>query len=398
MLAPSARVLPERSPAVNRDSFLHNAAQLTAEREAARPRIAALRGAVSHAQDAPVPPSWRNAGFVQELITAASDMLETDARESLCMAQLALVIATSLPDSSYPLPIQAQLEASVWKEIGTAHRFLSEHDAALRAYDAALRSVRRTSVLAHDEAIIELARAVALSDMGRHDDALALIAQTAPVLHEFGDRRRLHQAALLKAIIHQRRGELAAARTTYEELVSLLEGTDDLHTLAAVYNNLGQVCIDLGQPSVALLALQHARALFEALDMPAEQTRTDWTLARILLSIGQYTNAINALQRIRAYFLSRSMSEEAALVGLDLIDASIATEQRDRAIALTDQVIAEFTAAGLNARAMTALSYLHDLVPTAAEPRRIVAHVRLYLDELRREPTRLFLPLDEPIS
>jgi tetratricopeptide (TPR) repeat protein len=253
-------------------------------------------------------------------------------------------------------------------------------------------------VLAHDEAIIELARAVALSDMGRHDDALALIAQTAHVLHEFGDRRRLHQAALLKAIVHHRRGELAAARSTYEELLSLLEGTDDLHTLAAVYNNLGQVCIDLGQLSVALLALQHARSLLEALNMPAEQTRTDWVLARVLLSIGQYTNAISALQRIRAQFLSRGMSEEAALVGLDLIDASIATEQRDRAIALTEQVIAEFTAAGLNERAMTALSYLHDLVPTAAEPRRIVAHVRLYLENLRREPTCLFSPLDEPSS
>ena len=148
--------------------------------------------------------------------------------------------------------------------------------------------------------------------------------------------------------------------------------------------------------TVALLALQHARALLEALDMPAEQTRTNWVLARVLLSIGQYANAISALRSIRAQFLSRGMSEEAALVGLDLIDASIATEQRDRAIALTEQVIAEFTAAGLNERAMTALSYLHDLVPTAAEPRRIVAHVRLYLEELRREPTRLFLPLDEP--
>jgi tetratricopeptide (TPR) repeat protein len=191
---------------------------------------------------------------------------------------------------------------------------------------------------------------------------------------------------------------LEVARATYEELVNLLEGTDDLHTLAGVYNNLGYVCTDLGQPSIALLALQHARALFEALDMPAEQTKTDWALARVLLSIGEYTNAINALQRIRAYFLSRGMSEEAALVGLDLIDACIATEQRDRAIALTEQVIAEFTAAGLDARAMTALSYLHDLVPTAAEPRRIVAHVRTYLERLRREPTRLFLPLDEPNS
>jgi len=48
--------------------------------------------------------------------------------------------------------------------------------------------------------------------------------------------------------------------------VSLLQGTDDLHTLAGVYNNLGYVCTDLGQPSVALLALRHARALFEALE------------------------------------------------------------------------------------------------------------------------------------
>src|SRR5437660_8580569 len=174
-----------------RESFLRTVAQVTAERAAARPVINSLRTSGADVWDSEIPPSWRNAGFVQELTAAASAVLESDPRDSLALAQLALAIATSIPARRYTPTVQAQLEGTAWKEIGTAHRYLSEYDAALRAYDAAERAFARSGALAHEVAIVELARAVVLSELRRHDDALALIEESAPVLGSFGDQRRL---------------------------------------------------------------------------------------------------------------------------------------------------------------------------------------------------------------
>ena len=76
-----------------RESFLRTVTQVTAERAAARPVINSLRTSGADVWDSEIPPSWRNAGFVQELTAAASAVLESDPRDSLALAQLALAIA-----------------------------------------------------------------------------------------------------------------------------------------------------------------------------------------------------------------------------------------------------------------------------------------------------------------
>ncbi len=73
----------------------------------------------------------------------------------------------------------------------------------------------------------------------------------------------------------------------------------------------------------------------------------------------------------------------------------IATGRYAEARALTEQVLKEFVVAGLNDSAITALAYLRDLLPTTREARRAVQHVRSHLEQLRSEPARVFLPLDE---
>jgi hypothetical protein len=89
------------------------------------------------------------------------------------------------------------------------------------------------------------------------------------------------------------------------------------------------------------------------------------------------------------------MPEDAGLAGLDVADALIATGQPDRAREIVVQVLAEFTNSNLNAHALTALAYLRDVLHTTKQPNRAVRHVRQYLDQLRAEPARLFLPPSE---
>src|SRR6267378_3232339 len=171
--------------AERRDAFLETIARLTAERAAARGIVGSLRASSAEVWDWEIPAHWRTAGFVQELISVASDILESNPRESLAFAQLALAIATSIPSGTYPSPVQAQIEGAAWKEIGTAHRYMGEHEAALRAYDAAQRSYGDANAPAHDAAVIELARAIVFCELQRNEEARRLLASIEPILRSF---------------------------------------------------------------------------------------------------------------------------------------------------------------------------------------------------------------------
>lgn len=377
-----------------RESFLRTIAQLTDERAAARPIVESLRSSSAELWETEIPSSWRTAGFVQELAAAASEILEADPRESLALAQLALAIATSIPTETYDAPIQAQIEGAAWKEIGTAHRYLSEYDAALRAYDAAHRAFASATALAHDDAIVDFARAIALTDLGRHDEALELLAKAEPLLREFGDSRRLSQVAVLTGIVKYRQGCYEEARATYEKALRDVP-LDEVHTRAILYGNIGSASADGGDLNNAVIMYNNARQLFAALDMPIELNRTEWNLARVLLATGEFYKALPILKHVREFFLDKGMPEEAGLAGLDVADVSIAIGAFEEAREVVSRVVTEFTTANLNTRALTALAYLRDVLPSTPQPGKTVRHVRQYLDQLRSGSASLFLPLDE---
>ena len=88
------------------------------------------------------------------------------------------------------------------------------------------------------------------------------------------------------------------------------------------------------------------------------------------------------------------MPGEAGVVALDLVECLIALNRNDEARILVETVIGEFQRANLNDRAMTALDYLRELLPKRAS-REAVRHVRGYVEKLRSEPGRVFLPLED---
>lgn len=368
--------------------------RLADERSAARPIVASLRNSLDSAWNRVLPESWRTLGFVQELTDSAAQLLEQNPALSRALAQFALAISTAVPRAEYPSITFAQLEGHAWKALGTAHRYLSEHDAALRAYDAARRCFAQFGALADEQAAVDLATAVVFNEVSRFDEALGLIAQTAAVFASFRDEQRLVQGALLKAMILHRRGDLRAARIAYEDALMTAQERDDLHTLAAIHNNLGQVLIELDETNAAANALARARDLFAGLEMPAEVSRTEGALARLLLHNGAYERAIVLLRRVRQRFLAMGMIDEAGLAALDIVDALAATNDREAAVRLTETVLAEFRAARLD-RAMVALSYLQDLLRDHPEPAASIHHVRSYVEQLRSDPARVFLPLPE---
>ena len=370
------------------------AKRLERERETARPVVNSLSANLDQAWDKVLPQTFHTLGFVDELTRSAAAVLEQDPARSRALAQFAIAVATALPSGEYPPIAVAQIEGQAWKELGTAHRYLSAYDASLRAYDAARRCFGAHGALVHEHAAVDLAAAVALSEAARYDDALALITRTAPVFAEAGDHHRLIHGAILRAIIHHRRGELDRARAGYEEALLRAKKRPDPHTIASIYNNLGQVCSELGDFRTAASSLTKAHESFTQLGMPGEVLRTEGALARLSMKQGHFERAIALLQRVRQRFTDLGLINEANFIALDLVDALVATDQRPAALQLTERVVAECRAAGLNRRAIIALSYLRDLLPRHAQPRVPVQHVRTYLEDLRTDPDRAFIPAE----
>jgi tetratricopeptide (TPR) repeat protein len=374
--------------------FPRVAKKLAEERTAAAPVVRQLRTALDAYWDRQIPRAWRTVGFVQELTAAARDTLKHDPKATLALAQFAVVIAGSLPAEAYPQAILTQAEAAAWKEIANAHRYRSEYAAALRALDVVDGRLARVHGLGHDRATLRLTRALVLTDQGQGDEALALLRECVTDFTEYDDGQRIAQCLHLRGMIEQRAGRFHEAITTYESALEYLEDVDDRYVRASLQNNMGHVYAELQQPDEALACLREALALFDDLHATGEVARTAWGLGRVLLANERYTEAKSAFVGARRSLLRLMLPEEAGLAGLDLADAFLATGAVAAAVRQVEEVIDEFRAANLNGRALMALQYLSDLLPTP-RARAAVRHVRTYIDELRRSPNLLFLELPE---
>jgi len=331
---------------------------------------------------------------VMALTAAAGTIREADTTRALAIAQLALATVTTIQPGTYATPTIAQLSGCVWKEIGHCHRFQSAYEAAFRAFDTAQHCFAREGALSHDEICAKFARVGALIFTRRYTDALSAIEQAEEAFRAFGDERRLTMTRLNRALVNQYQGAFDISIAQYEQLLAEIRNTDDIYTLACVYQNLGELYAELGRSSEAIVPLQEARALWLKLALPGLVSKVDWALARALLADGYFSDAAAILRRLRNEFLARQMPEDAGEVGLDIVETLVATNQLAQARALTEEVIDEFRAANLNEQAITAVGYLRDLLSTTQQARQAVKHVRSYIEKLKTEPARLFLPFD----
>jgi tetratricopeptide (TPR) repeat protein len=283
-----------------------------------------------------------------------------------------------------------QTEASAWKEVANAHRYRGQYEAATRALDAADKLLVGAAALGHDRAIIRLTRALTLSEQDRGPEALDLIRECMADFSEYGDRERQAQCLQLRGMIEHRSGCFREAIASYENALDCLDEETDSHTRACLLSNTGQAYGELQETDSALQCLREALALFAELDASLEVARTAWGLGRTLLAAERYAESRSALVAARRDLLRLMLREEAGLAGLDLADVHLATGSVTAAANVVKQVVEEFRAAQLNARALVALRYLSDVLPTP-RARSAMRHVRTYIDELRKQPELLFI-------
>jgi len=373
------------------EEFARLARQLEAERRDAAKAVPLIVTDPERFLDEPLRREWLTLGMVEALCSAARTELVRSPERSLHIAQLATTIAEALVES-YPRLIRVQVQAQAWKAMSNAHRLASRHPAALLALDVADRRIADEPALAHDRATLALARAITLREMDRTAEALLLLEGSREVFRNHRDLRQVAQCDLVIGMTHHRTGRFAEARQAFMRVIPVARAEDDLHTMAAAYNNLGRAAADAGDLNASVDALQQARSIFRELEMPTEIARTNWSIGVAQLSAARFDSAIGMLSEVRAELLKLGMPEEAGLAGVDLIEALLATNARAAARDLAVTIVEEFRNARLNERALQALSYLRETADVATAE---TAHqIGTYLRRLTNEPALLFVAPD----
>jgi tetratricopeptide (TPR) repeat protein len=345
--------------------------------------------------------NWSTLSELRELQTAGAleclgnrfaESLPKDANYAKAIADLAVATAEALPQHSYPAIVIGQLRAHAWKDLGIAYRTVGKLDESLEAFDTATGCISAYAALAHDRAIINLARALTLQELERFEEARTLLTETTQVFIDHGDVKRHVLATFVAGVLLQRMKHHREARGVYQRLLDAKPPGVDTSVIAALHRAIGFASMDLGDFADAESHLVQSIKLNQQLSQHVEATRGQYAFGRLLIRRGDSERAVTYLRPVRRQFLENGLTEEAGLCGLEIVEGMLNLGNASAAETLARKIIGEFTRAGLNKRAITALGYLQEALATSKASVALVANVREYIVSLRTSPERDFHP------
>jgi tetratricopeptide (TPR) repeat protein len=373
--------------------FAATARKLQQERESASGVVARLLAETPFAEWGGLAKraELQNSGALDQLSREVVARVDRIPLESLAIAQLATTVADALSATAYPVVVLAQIRAQAWKDRGLALCYLARYADALAAFDRAEEVLRPFGTLAHDRAIVRLARATTLQDANRYDESVALLAECKEIFEDHGDTRRQLLCGIAEGAMLHRMGNYRQACAMYLDLIDIATEINDLGSLAGIHNNIGHSSIALGDYTTAQKHLDEAVALLKELGQPLRVARVELARGRMLIRKGDIERAISHLYGVREEFLAQNLVEEAGLCGLDIVEAQLSRGAAVEAEAFARQIVREFTAAQLNTRAITALGYLSEAIATRNASAATVQNVRHFIRALRSKPDSEFV-------
>lgn len=335
-------------------------------------------------------PELQTCGTLERLGNLFAESLTKDAGHAKAIAELAVSLSEALPAASYPAVIIGQLRAHAWKDLGKAFRFLGNNLDALEAFTTAEAHLGvGRGALSHDLAIVRFNLAASLQEMGRFEESRALLVESKQIFRDHGDTRNTILCGLGEGLLLQRLKRFREAREVY---LLLLASTREIQeeSLAAIHQAIGFCSIELEDFADAEENLTYAVQLFKKLRQPIHISRVELGRGRLFIRRGEPAKGISHLRLVRLDFLRQSMHEEAGICGLEMVEGHLLLDQADKAEILARTIVSEFTLAGLNTRAITALGYLSEAIAAKEAKPAHVTHVREYIVSLQTSPERDF--------
>lgn len=367
--------------------FATFAARLVREREQAEGVVA------RHLRDTPLE-EWprlaevaelRNNAALEQMSDEVRKRIDRDSVCALALANVATSIAESLPPSSYPPPVLAQIRATAWRDRANALCYLGRYDEARTAVDRAASILERFPGSVHDRAIVQFVNAMILAQTGNYDEARACVEECRAVFNDLGDAPRALQAGMIEANALYEAARFPEALRLYHQLLQEAFAARDVESQARLCNNIAYCETQVGDFVAANIHFSDAVAKFTDLGYWSEIPRTQRGAGRILVARGQYATGIAHLREARNAFTAKGMVIEAGLCGLDIAAALVERGDDAAARSMVDVILHELTAARVEPCIIDSVARLRAALDVDNATAETVRTVHTELETLVRE-------------
>lgn len=321
-----------------------------------------------------------NAGTVRKLLEMMRRLIVKSPPQALECTSVAVDIANDLGVTDYPGDFVISLRADAWRDHAYMLTFLGRTHEALSALDRAEKLLSQIPLPDLQLARTKLVRANIYRITDRLPEAVQLAHEAGDMFLDFGERSRHVDARTTEAMLLHECGRVRDALEIWQTIESDPALPERTH-IYVIYD-MGLAYRELGDLQRSAELITQAIAEYELLDMQVEATRARWGLALTLIAAGRLTDAVPMLERAWKEFESFGIEIDAALVALELAEVLLVLGQADRVPHICRDLLDRFTRLGMTSRAITALSFLREVVAMGKAQPPVVRHVREFLRDL----------------
>jgi tetratricopeptide (TPR) repeat protein len=319
---------------------------------------------------------YQSFAFCEFLCAESARTAADSAQEAIELAELALLVARLVPGGP---GLRARLEGYSGAHLGNAIRVGGDLPRAKQTFAPALRLWEAGA--ASDPGILDPIRvldlwASLLKADRRLEEALAVLDRalaTGPTQEATG------RLLLKKATTLEKLGRNADALAVLAEAAPLAEGAGRERLRFGIRFGVVVNLCELGRYDEADRLLPEVRAMAVALDKKLDLLRVRWLEGRVAGGLGRIDEAAESLSSVKEEFADLGIAYDAALATLELavllLDHGRTTEVRE----LAEQSKRIFDAQGVAREALATLEVFRE---AAAREALTAAFVRRLLDEL----------------
>lgn len=237
--------------------------------------------------------------------------------------------------------VKAEVQALVqWTE-GISQMTQGRMDAACGRFEAAAAVFRDLGQAAR-AAETQVPRIVALSILGRHEQAAACAEQTQRAFVALGDARAAGKVSLNLGSLQLRREAYDDAARHYREAAVLFARVGDREHSVMADIGLADALTARGEFAEASRMYARARMRAQTHGLPVLEAIVDESMALLELVQGRYREALEGFERSRRRYEALAMPQHLAIAEKQLADAYLELRLLPEALALLDGAVLRF--------------------------------------------------------